>query len=69
MKIAIAGYGLEGESNYRYWAADSDNNITIVDQCQPERSIPTGVNTIISQDAFEKLVDFWQPYGNLYIDY
>ena len=58
MKIAIAGYGLEGESNYRYWAADSDNNITIVDQCQPERSIPTGVNTIISQDAFEKLADF-----------
>lgn len=58
MKIAIAGYGLEGESNYRYWVADSANNITIVDQRQPERNIPAGVNTIISQDAFEKLVDF-----------
>lgn len=58
MKIAIAGYGLEGESNYRYWVADSANNITIVDQRQPERNIPTGVNTIIGQDAFEKLADF-----------
>jgi UDP-N-acetylmuramoylalanine--D-glutamate ligase len=58
MKIAIAGYGLEGESNYRYWAADSANGITIVDQHQPDRDMPVGVPTIIGDDAFEKLADF-----------
>lgn len=58
MKIAIAGYGLEGESNYRYWAANPDNIITIADQKQPDSKIPLGVNTIIGEDAFEKLLDF-----------
>jgi len=58
MKIAIAGYGLEGESNYRYWAANPANDITIVDQHQPSRDVPAGINTIIADDAFEKLQDF-----------
>ena len=58
MKIAIAGYGLEGESNYRYWAANPANYITIVDQHQPSRDVPAGINTIIDDDAFEKLQDF-----------
>lgn len=58
MKIAIAGYGLEGESNYRYWSADSQNQITIVDSKQPDRDIPNGVPTIIGDDAFEKLDGF-----------
>jgi UDP-N-acetylmuramoylalanine--D-glutamate ligase len=58
MKIAIAGYGLEGESNYRYWAADPANEITIVDHRIPDRDIPAGVPTIIGDDATEKLQDF-----------
>ncbi|HZJ34518.1 MAG TPA: UDP-N-acetylmuramoyl-L-alanine--D-glutamate ligase [Candidatus Angelobacter sp.] len=58
MKIAIAGYGLEGESNYRYWVNSAENDITIVDQRQPDRTIPNGVATIIGEDAFEKLQDF-----------
>jgi UDP-N-acetylmuramoylalanine--D-glutamate ligase len=58
MKIAIAGYGIEGESNFRYWSAESDNEITIVDQRQPDRDIPANVPTIIGDDAFEKLQDF-----------
>ncbi len=58
MKIAIAGFRLEGESNYRYWSADPNNEITIVDQQQPDRDIPAGVNTIIGDDAFDKLQDF-----------
>ena len=58
MKIAIAGYGIEGESNYRYWAADSNNIITIVDQRKPDIEIPSGVETIIGGGAFEKLQDF-----------
>ena len=58
MKIAIAGYGLEGESNYRYYADHSDAQITIVDQKYPARDIPKGIETIIGEDAFEKLADF-----------
>lgn len=59
MKIVIAGYGLEGESNYRYFSSDSDNVITIADQKpQPSRPLPDGVKTIISEDAFQQLDDF-----------
>ncbi len=58
MKIVIAGYGIEGESNYRYWAADPNNIITIADQNQPKSAIPAGVNTIIDEDAFDKLQDY-----------
>ncbi|MEI6053795.1 MAG: UDP-N-acetylmuramoyl-L-alanine--D-glutamate ligase [Candidatus Saccharibacteria bacterium] len=58
MKIAIAGYGLEGESNYLYWSLDSSNEITIADQKNPERELPSGVSTIIGDDAFEKLQGF-----------
>lgn len=58
MKIAIAGYGLEGESNYRYWSKYPDSEITVVDQKQPDFQIPVGVESIIGSDAFEKLTNF-----------
>jgi len=43
MKIAIAGYGQEGEASYRYWSSDSQNEITIVDENQPKLVLPIGV--------------------------
>jgi UDP-N-acetylmuramoylalanine--D-glutamate ligase len=58
MKIAIAGYGLEGESNYRYWSSSNDNIITIADQRQPDREIPENALTIIGDDAFANLQGF-----------
>lgn len=59
MKIAIAGYGIEGESNYRYWSRDASNELTIVDHKQvPDRALPEGVPTILGPDAFEKLEGF-----------
>jgi len=58
MKIAIAGYGMEGESSYRYWAADPNNTITIVDQKQPTRTIPANASTIIGEKASESLENF-----------
>ena len=58
MKIAIAGYGLEGESNYRYWATDPKNEITIFDQNPLTKEIPEGVKTVIGDDAFENLQGF-----------
>lgn len=58
MKIAIAGYGVEGASNYRYYAADTENEITIVDQHQPALDIPDGVLTIVGEDVFSNLYGF-----------
>ncbi|HUC96582.1 MAG TPA: UDP-N-acetylmuramoyl-L-alanine--D-glutamate ligase [Candidatus Saccharimonadales bacterium] len=58
MKIAIAGYGIEGEASYRYWSTNPDNQITIVDRRQPDCIVPAGVPTIIGIDAPEKLQGF-----------
>jgi UDP-N-acetylmuramoylalanine--D-glutamate ligase len=54
MKIAIAGYGVEGESNYRYWNTP-DNQVVIVDEKQPSHDVPVDASIIIGQDAFTKL--------------
>jgi len=56
MKIAIAGYGLEGKSNYAYFAGQGD--ITIVDEREIIDDLPEGVPTILGEGAFEKLADF-----------
>ncbi len=58
MKIAIAGYGIEGASNYRYYAADPANEIVIVDQRQPDAALPAEIATIIGDDAFSQLDGF-----------
>jgi UDP-N-acetylmuramoylalanine--D-glutamate ligase len=59
MKIAIAGYGIEGESSYRYFSSNPDNIVIIVDQnIQPNRPLPEGVETITGKNAFQRLVDF-----------
>ena len=58
MKIAIAGYGVEGESSFRYFSQDKSNQITIVNETTPEVPIPSGVASIIGENVFEKLQDF-----------
>jgi UDP-N-acetylmuramoylalanine--D-glutamate ligase len=59
MKIAIAGYGVEGEANYAYWSANPDNEITIVDESDaPTYPLPEGVPTLLGADAFSKLNGF-----------
>ncbi|RWZ78583.1 MAG: UDP-N-acetylmuramoyl-L-alanine--D-glutamate ligase [Candidatus Microsaccharimonas sossegonensis] len=57
MKIAIAGYGVEGEANYRYYSKDPSNDITIFDH-NPDFVGPEGVRTIVGPDAFEALTDY-----------
>lgn len=56
MKIAIAGYGLEGKSNYEYFASRGD--ITIVDERETVDDLPAGVPTILGAGAFDKLAGF-----------
>lgn len=58
MKIAIAGYGLEGESNYRYWSANPDNYVAIFDQKPLTRDVPGNPPVFIGDDVFEKLNGF-----------
>ncbi len=59
MKIAIAGYGLEGENNYNYWAAQGDHDITIVDESEtPSHGLPAGVKTLLGPGVFERLNGF-----------
>lgn len=61
MKIAIAGYGVEGEENYAYWSQrlQDGDTITIVDERdQPSRPLPNGAPTILGEGAFSKLEDF-----------
>lgn len=59
MKIAIAGFGVEGEANYAYWSKDPSNDITIVDQKDvPDQPLPEGVKTLLAPDAFEHLDGF-----------
>lgn len=55
MKVAIVGYGLEGESNYKYWSKLTDD-ITIVDEnLNPSRLIPEDAKTILGPGSTEKL--------------
>lgn len=56
MKIAIAGYGLEGRSNYEYFL--NKGELTIVDERETVDNLPEGVKTILGEGAFAKLQDF-----------
>ncbi|MBH2007755.1 UDP-N-acetylmuramoyl-L-alanine--D-glutamate ligase [Candidatus Saccharibacteria bacterium] len=58
MKVAVVGYGIEGEQNYRYWTARGDE-VTIVDErATPSRELPLGATTILGDGALEKLGGF-----------
>lgn len=55
MKIAIAGYGVEGQQNYRYFAADPANELTIVDEHANAGALPYGAATILGPGVFSQL--------------
>lgn len=53
MKIAILGYGVEGQSAYRYWLQQT-TDITIHDQ-NPEIDVPLGAKSVLGTDAYNNL--------------
>jgi UDP-N-acetylmuramoylalanine--D-glutamate ligase len=58
MKVAVAGYGVEGESNYRYWVSQG-HEVTIADEKEvPDKPLPEGIPTILGEGTFEKLDGF-----------
>lgn len=60
MKIAIAGYGVEGTSNYAYWSRDTTNDVTIVDEkIDPHSStLPQHAQVLTGPGVFGALDDF-----------
>lgn len=59
MKIAIAGYGVEGQENYRYWSRYPDAELTIVDEREiPAEELPEGAQTLFGSEAFQMLNGF-----------
>ncbi len=55
MKVAIAGYGQEGESNYHYWSK-LGADITIFDEkLETLKPIPDGVPTQLGPDVFNDM--------------
>lgn len=57
MKIAIAGYGLEGKANYAHWNTP-DNELTIVDERTELADIPDSAKTLLGENVFGQLNDF-----------
>lgn len=57
MKIAIAGFGVEGLSNYKYWNTP-ENELTIVDERETLDDLPAGAQTLLGTGVFEKLDGF-----------
>jgi len=62
VKVAIAGYGAEGEINYQYWHSridPSNGSVTIVDEKHvPGRPIPEGVKVMLGENVFKHLDDY-----------
>ncbi|HEU5187621.1 MAG TPA: UDP-N-acetylmuramoyl-L-alanine--D-glutamate ligase [Candidatus Saccharimonadales bacterium] len=55
MKVAIVGYGVEGESAYKYFA-NKGADITIFDENeQPKFAVPEGVSLVAGKGALDKL--------------
>lgn len=58
MKVAIAGYGIEGEANYNYYLKRGDD-VTIVDESEtPAKPIPKTAKSILGDRVFHRLQDY-----------
>jgi len=57
MKVAIAGFGIEGKENFNYYRG-IDAVITIADERDNVTGLPEGVPTILGKGAFEQLDGF-----------
>ncbi len=56
MKIAIAGFGAEGASNYAYYALQGNHELTIVERAN--KPIPPGVRVLTDENALANLYGY-----------
>jgi len=64
LKVAIAGFDVEGKANYKYLSQRPDAEITIIDQKDVE--VPAGVSKLTGPKVFEDELDFdeiWRTPG------
>lgn len=54
MKVAIAGFGVEGVVSCRYWL-EQGAEVTIFDEKQPSNEIPDGVKLVIGEGVFGEM--------------
>lgn len=58
MKVAIAGYGIEGKASYRYWV-NKGMDVTVVDERDiPANDLPANCETKLGKGAFQDLYGF-----------
>lgn len=57
MKIAIAGFGLEGKTSFDYWN-NSGNDLTIVDERDVVDGVLQDTATLLGTGVFSQLADF-----------
>ena len=58
MKVAIAGFGLEGRVNYRHWH-DLGHEVTIVDERElPADDLPEGASVVVGDGVFDHLEEY-----------
>lgn len=58
MRVAIAGYGVEGEQNYRYWAGRGDEVIILDEREQLDRAVPPDAQVRLGEGSLDTLDDF-----------
>lgn len=57
MKVAIAGYGVEGKASLDYWR-QRGHTVVIADERSELGDVPAGIETILGADAFAQLGDY-----------
>ena len=59
MRIAIAGYGVEGRVNYTYFSREfPDAEVVIVDERERLDEVPEGTQALLGEGVFSQLDDF-----------
>ncbi len=58
MKVAIAGYGVEGQANYTYYVSRGDEVVIVDENETPNLPIPEGAKTRLGKGVFAELDGF-----------